>query len=157
MELKGKVVKILPLVSGNGQRGEWKMQSVIVEYGDTNYKNLLELTNMNEADKFGALTIGYEYIFYFDVKSREYQGKYFTTCNCYRWTLSESQAINNASQQPTPQPQYYVQNPSVQPTSTPQPQYISQQPYQQPQNQLYQQHEVPLNVPYAQPGNDLPF
>ena len=31
MEISGKVIKILPLVKGQGKNGEWKKQEIVIE------------------------------------------------------------------------------------------------------------------------------
>lgn len=85
MELRAVVDKVLTPVSGTGRNGEWKKQSVIVSFASGKYTNILELTNMRNADEFGKLIPGMEYIFHFDVTSRLYNERYFTSCNCYKW------------------------------------------------------------------------
>lgn len=85
MELKAVVDKVLEPVTGEGKNGPWKKQSVIVSFMSGKYQNILELTNMRNADDFGRLRVGAEYVFHFDVTSRCYNGRYFTSCTCYKW------------------------------------------------------------------------
>lgn len=89
MELKAVVDKVLDPVSGQGKNGPWKKQSVIVSFMSGKYPNILELTNMRNADEFGRLRVGAEYVFHFDVSSRFYNDKYFTSCMCYKWEATQ--------------------------------------------------------------------
>lgn len=93
MELKAVVDKVLAPYVGEGKNGQWKKQSVIVSYQSGKYPTTLELTNMNKADDFGKVQVGVEYVFQFDVKSREFNGRWFTTCNCYNWHPASQNAM----------------------------------------------------------------
>lgn len=113
MELRAVVDKVLEPVTGNGKNGPWKKQSVIVSYQSGKYTNILELTNMRNADDFGRLRVGAEYVFHFDVTSRLYNERYYTSCTCYKWDAVQGQQAEqapasnqggfNIPQQPQPQ------------------------------------------------------
>ena len=93
MEITGRVKTVLPLQEGTSQRGPWAKAIVVIEYKSGDYTNTLALENMGKAREFVALPVGGEFTFWFDPVSREYNGRYYTQCNCYNW-------------QPTAQPQY---------------------------------------------------
>lgn len=97
MEITGKIKAVLPLQQGTSARGPWSKATVVIEYQSGNYINTLALENMGKAEEFSKLSVGSEFRFLFDVTSREYQGRYYTQCNCFGW-----QAVG---QQPTPEPQ----------------------------------------------------
>lgn len=87
MELIAKVVKALPLESGVSAAGkEWKKGTIIVEYGDR-YPKQVALCTLQQADSFTSLPIGSNVKFYVDVTSREFNGKWYTTVECWKWEL----------------------------------------------------------------------
>lgn len=103
MEITGRIKTVLPLQQGKSQRGPWSKATIVIEYQSGNYTNLLALENMAKAEEFAALPVGAEYTFWFDPTSREYQGRYYTQCNCFNW-----QAVGQQQQQQYQQPQGYA-------------------------------------------------
>ena len=109
MEITGKIVNVLPTLSGQGKNGEWVKNSFVIEWQDNGYKQLLCLEVVG-ADKFekmkNAVKVGYEVLCRFSVSSREWNGKYFTTAQCFYCAnvggqQQQQQAVPNA--QPAPQ------------------------------------------------------
>ena len=86
MEITGKIVNVLPTLSGQGKNGEWVKNSFVIEWQDNGYKQLLCLEVVG-ADKFekmkNAVVVGYEVLCKFNVTSREYKEKWFTSCQCF--------------------------------------------------------------------------
>lgn len=117
MEITGRIKKVLPLIEGTSQRGPWKKAIIEIEYQSGNYTNMLALENMAKADEFASLPVGAEFKFWFDPVSREYQGRYYTQCNCFNWQ-AVGQQQQQQYQQPVP-PQGYV--PAPQQNYPPQP------------------------------------
>lgn len=128
MEITGRIKKVLPIIEGTSQRGPWKKAIIEIEYQSGNYPNMLALENMAKADEFASLPVGAEFKFWFDPVSREYQGRYYTQCNCFNW-----QAVGQQQQQQYQQPQGYT--PAAQQNYPPQPQqgYAPQAPGYAPQ------------------------
>lgn len=91
MEIVGRIKTVLPIVSGTSQRGPWSKATIIIEYQSGSYTNLLALENMAKAEEFAALPVGAEFRFWFDASSREYQGRYYTQCNCFNWQPAAQQ------------------------------------------------------------------
>lgn len=112
MEITGKIVKVLPTLSGQGKNGEWVKNSFVIEWQDNGYKQLLCLEVVG-ADKFekmkNAVKIGYDVLCKFSVSSREWNGKYFTTATCFYCSnvggQQQAQAPQPAPQQQAPAPQ----------------------------------------------------
>lgn len=116
VEITGKIVNVLPTQSGQGKNGEWEKNSFVIEWQDNGYKQLLCL-EVNGAEKFekmkNAVKVGYEVLCKFSVSSREWNGKYFTTAQCFYCANvgGQQQAVNNdpshsvptAQQAPAPQ------------------------------------------------------
>lgn len=92
MEIKGKVIAVLPLQSGVSANGEWKRQTVVVEYQDGQYTSKVALENANKADEFGKLNIGDEGTFKCNLPtSREYNGRWYTSVMCWGWDVNSQQ------------------------------------------------------------------
>ena len=115
MKIEGKVVAVLPMQKGNGRNGEWKSQTIVVDYKNGDYSYKLALTNMNDADSFAQLKVGDVCNFLCNPSSREYNGRWYTEVRCYNWEIVK------------PVVGYPVQNQQPQQQSQPQP-----QPTQQP-------------------------
>ena len=86
IELTGKIVNVLPALSGQGKNGGWVKNSFVIEWQDNGYKQLLCLEVVG-ADKFekmkNAVKVGNQVLCKFSVSSREWNGKYFTTAQCF--------------------------------------------------------------------------
>lgn len=112
MEITGRIKKVLPLIEGTSQRGPWKKAIIEIEYQSGNYTNMLALENMAKADEFASLPVGVEFKFWFDPVSREYNGRYYTQCNCFNWQAVGQQQYQQPQGCIPPQPpQGYPQPP----------------------------------------------
>jgi hypothetical protein len=90
MEIRAKVIEVLTSKSGVSAAGTaWKSQSIIVEFEEGHYTNKLELQNMKLADEFAQIPVGAEGLFKFNITSREVNGRWYTSCNCWRWELDQ--------------------------------------------------------------------
>lgn len=104
MEITGRISKVLPLQQGTSARGPWSKATIVIEYQSGNYTNLLALENMGKAEEFAALPLGAEFKFWFDVTSREYQGKYYTQCTCFNWQSADATQASNPAPAPAASP-----------------------------------------------------
>ena len=86
VEITGKIVNVLPTQSGQGKNGEWVKNLFVIEWQDNGYKQLLCL-EVNGAEKFekmkNAIKVGYDVLCKFSVSSREYKGRWYTSCSCF--------------------------------------------------------------------------
>lgn len=92
-EVKGVVVSVPPAQTGMGQRGPWMRQTVVIEYESGRYtqKLALECSN-NKAEQFGKLKVGQSVTINYDVTSREYNGRYYTTANAFDFKVEGASA-----------------------------------------------------------------
>lgn len=103
MELNCKVIGVLPVQSGTSSRGDWEKHAFVVSWMDGQYEQKLCLEVMG-ADKFekmkNAVVVGNEVLVKFNVTSREYQGRWFTTASCYYCStiggVQQQSAVPNA-------------------------------------------------------------
>ncbi|MGE0771479.1 MAG: DUF3127 domain-containing protein [Cyclobacteriaceae bacterium] len=83
MELKGRVVQLLPMQSGMGKKGQWKKQEFIVEtVGQYPKKVCLSLWG-NKVDQFGVKE-GDDIAAMIDIESREYNGRWYTDVRAWK-------------------------------------------------------------------------
>lgn len=92
-EVKGRVIAVPPAQTGNGQRGPWTRQMVVIEYENGRYPQMLALEcGSSKAVDFGKLRIGDIVTIKYDVTSREYNDRYYTTANAFDWTVDQASA-----------------------------------------------------------------
>lgn len=99
VELTGKISAVLQTQSGQSSKGAWEKNSFVVEWQENGYTQRLCLEVIG-ADKFekmkNAVRVGNEVMVRFNVSSREYQGRYFTSATCfYCATVGNGNGNNN--------------------------------------------------------------
>lgn len=83
MELKGKVVQLLPMQTGMGKKGQWKKQEFIVET-QTQYPKKVCLSSWGDRiDQFNV-TAGDLVNVSVDLESREYNGRWYTEARAWK-------------------------------------------------------------------------
>lgn len=90
MEFKGRVVKTLGVERGVSKKSgkEWSKGTIVVEYGDGKYERQAALQNFKQAEEFANLPLGREYTFYVDLDSHEFNGRFYTSVDCWKWEQS---------------------------------------------------------------------
>ncbi|MDE6649289.1 MAG: DUF3127 domain-containing protein [Muribaculaceae bacterium] len=110
MEIKGRVIINLGVQSGMSKAGkQWSKASIVVET-EGQYPKKIAMDNLKNADTFGALAVGTVGTFYIEVSSNEFNGRWYTSVNCYKWEVASPYP-----QQPYAPQQPYQQPPSAQP------------------------------------------
>jgi hypothetical protein len=112
MERTAKIIQVLPEQRFNGKNGEIVKNAFVIEWQDNGYTQKLCLEVMG-ADKFDkmkkAVVVGNEVLVKYEATSREYQGRWFTSCSCFYCSnvggQQQTQAPTQAQQQPTSAPQ----------------------------------------------------
>lgn len=158
MQFKGKIIETLPVVTGQGARGQWVKQGFVLEYEPGQYPKQIAF------DVFGSdrlqemrISVGEELICDIDFKVvKGKNGGTFNSVDCWRVTranqVQQQQAAHQAQPQQqgyAPQQQTYYQN---QPSYPPQG-FAQQQPQYQTQAQAQPQQQEPI----APGSNGLPF
>lgn len=112
MERTVKIIQVLPEQKFNGKNGEIVKNAFVVEWQDNGYTQKLCLEVMG-ADKFEkmrkAVAVGNEVLVKYEATSREWQGKWFTSCQCFYCANVGGQQAQ--VQQPTPQQQHSEEPP----------------------------------------------
>jgi hypothetical protein len=90
MEIKGKIIKILPAQSGEGRNGQWKKQEFVLEFGDQYPKIVCFSLRGNRIDQF-PLKLNEQVSVSFDLESREYNGRYYTDVKAWKIEKANTQ------------------------------------------------------------------
>ena len=114
MERTAKIIQVLPEQRFNGKNGEIVKNAFVIEWQDNGYTQKLCLEVMGE-DKFEkmkkAVAVGNDVLVKYEATSREYNGKFYTTANCFYCSnvggqqQTQAQAPAQAPQQPASAPQ----------------------------------------------------
>ena len=116
MERTAKIIQVLPEQKFNGKNGEIVKNAFVIEWQDNGYTQKLCLEVMG-ADKWEkmkkAVVVGNDVLVKYEATSREWQGKWFTSCQCFYCSNvgGQQQTVNNdpshavptAQQAPAPQ------------------------------------------------------
>ena len=108
MERAAKIIQVLPEQKFNGKNGEIVKNAFVIEWQDNGYTQKLCLEVMG-ADKWEkmqkAVAVGNEVLVKYEATSREWQGKWFTSCQCFYCSnvggQQQAQAHTQAPQQHT--------------------------------------------------------
>ena len=109
MERTAKIIQVLPEQRFNGKNGEIVKNAFVVEWQDNGYtqKLCLEVMGSEKWEKMQkAIAVGNEVLVKYEATSREYKGRWYTSCSCFYCSnvggqQQQQQAVPNA--QPMPQ------------------------------------------------------
>jgi len=83
MQIKGTIIALLPLQTGQGKNGQWRKQDIIIETQDQ-YPKKVCISIWGDKINESQLQIGNELNVSFDVESREYNGRYYTEVKAFK-------------------------------------------------------------------------
>lgn len=87
MELRARLVQMLPLQTGEGRNGTWKKQDIIVETEGQYPKKVCVAIWGDKADA-NVLQPGNMLNISFDVESREFNGRWYTDVRAWKVELA---------------------------------------------------------------------
>jgi len=88
MDVKGRVIQLLPLQTGMGKKGQWKKQEFIVETASGQYPKKVCLSIWGDkVDQF-KVAVGDQVSVSVDLESREYNGRWYTEARA--WKMEKS-------------------------------------------------------------------
>ncbi|WP_295729748.1 DUF3127 domain-containing protein [uncultured Muribaculum sp.] len=107
MEVEGKIILALPEQSGVSRAGNnWKKREYVLETHETYPKKVFFVLFGDRADQY-PLNVGDEIRLSFDINSREYNGRWFTSIDGWKVEPATAPAAPGA-----PAPQTYAQAPA---------------------------------------------
>lgn len=101
-EIQGKVIAVLPTQSGNGKNGEWVKNFFVIEFfeGLHPLQVCMEVFGIEKWEKMKHnVVVGNQVNVRYTVSSHEYNGRWFTSCQCY---YCASTFAGQSQQRPSP-------------------------------------------------------
>lgn len=110
MEIVGKVVQLGNLTEGNGTRGAWKKQQLIIETIEQYPKKICLICWNDRVDEAQNFVPGQIIKAQVSIESREFNGKWYTDVRPFRFNVEDNQQAqqkvpNSVSQQQLEQSQ----------------------------------------------------
>ena len=91
MEIKGKIIQNLGIQSGTSKSGKaWAKASILIET-EGQYPKKVVLDNMKNAEEFSKLAVGFVGVFHIEINSNEFNGRWYTSVNCWKWEAAQAQ------------------------------------------------------------------
>ena len=103
MEITGKIIVVLPPQSGVSQAGNnWKKQEYVLETEET-YPKKVHFDFFGErADQYNWIKIGDRIRLSFDIESREYNNRWYTSIRGWKAEKADDAAATQAPAAPSP-------------------------------------------------------
>jgi len=108
LEVKGKVINILPAQSGEGRNGRWEKQEFVIETLEQYPKKICFSAWGDKTAMVKQLTIGEEVTVGFNLESREYNQKWYTDARM--WKIEKEANQNNSPFEATDLPPITKEN-----------------------------------------------
>ena len=83
MEISGKIIAVLPIATGQGKNGTWRSQDYVLETADQYPKKVCFNLFGDKIDQY-QIGIDETVNISFDVESREYNGRWYTTVRAWK-------------------------------------------------------------------------
>ena len=85
MELKGKVINVQPVQTGEGRNGQWKKQDYIIEYDqNSQYPRRMMFNLWGEKIDQYHIQEGQLITVSFDIECREYNGRWYNDIRAWK-------------------------------------------------------------------------
>jgi hypothetical protein len=97
MEITGKLLAILPETTGESAKGKWFKRDIIIETMESYPKKIAVTFFTKERSLVGGVGLGTEITCHVNIESKEYNGKWFTNINAWKY-----EAKQTASKAPAP-------------------------------------------------------
>ena len=112
LEIEGTLAQKLPVQSGNSARGPWAKQEFILEFPDGNFtaKACFTAWGQEKVQDLGKYQVGDKVKVSFNLKSREYNGRWYNDLQI--WKIAPAGAQPVAPAQPAPQARPAAQAPA---------------------------------------------
>lgn len=96
MDIKGKIIQVLPLQSGVSKQGNaWRKQEYVLETLDA-YPSKVKFDIFGDKIDNYPMEVGNIVTIHFDIESREFNGRWYTDIHAYKVDLNERGGIDPA-------------------------------------------------------------
>lgn len=92
LEIKGKIIAVLPIQTGEGKNGTWKSQDYVLETSDQYPKKICFNLFGDKIDQF-QVKIEQEVTVFFDIESREYNGRWYTSIRAWKVDAATTETV----------------------------------------------------------------
>lgn len=107
MDISGKLSIHLPTQTGEGKNGTWQKSGFVIETTNEKYPKKVCFTTWGDLiAQSQAYQPGEEVKVYFDVDSREYQGKWYSDIKAWKVERLAAGTMNANQQPPQSNPQF---------------------------------------------------
>ena len=89
MQITGKLVAIGDIQQGQGARGAWTKQTIVVETMEQYPKKIACLLFNDMVDKAQALNLGDTLTLGIDIESREFNGRWYTDVKAWKIEVAQ--------------------------------------------------------------------
>ena len=93
MNIKAKLIQLLPLQTGIGKNGQWRKQDIIVETNGQ-YPKKICISIWGDKINEKQLLIGNQLDIDFELESREFNGKWYTDIRAWKIVSGEEKIVN---------------------------------------------------------------
>ena len=106
LEIEGTLAQKLPVQSGNSARGPWAKQEFILEYPDGNFtaKACFTAWGQDKVQDLGKYQVGDKVKVSFNLKSREYNGRWYNDLQIWKIAPRPSSPPRRRSPRRSPRP-----------------------------------------------------
>lgn len=94
MNIIAKLTQLLPLQTGIGKNGQWRKQDIIVET-DRQYPKKICISIWGDNINESQLVIGNNLDLSYELKSREFNGKWYTDVKAWKISLLDTNLKKN--------------------------------------------------------------
>jgi hypothetical protein len=94
MNIKGKITQVLPVQSGEGKKGQWKRQQVIIEIPGP-YPKSICVSVWGSLINESILIVGNNLDISIDIESKEFNGKWYTDVKAWKIELVKETISHN--------------------------------------------------------------
>ena len=115
LEIEGTLSQKLPVQSGSSARGPWAKQEFVLEFPDGNFtaKACFTAWGQDKVQDLGKYQVGDKVKVSFNLKSREYNGRWYNDLQIWKIAPAGAQPVQPAPPaQPAPQAPVWTQAPA---------------------------------------------
>lgn len=98
LEIKGRIIAVLEEKTGEGKNGKWQSQDAVIET-DGQYPKKVCFNMFG--DKIIPLSIGQEVNVFFEVESKEFNGRWFTNLRAWKVDVIGGSSVSSTQQSAT--------------------------------------------------------